>query len=224
MKYCTKCGKELMDEAVLCVGCGCLTSTAPVHRPAPAPVPAMIVQKRTNWIGWPIIGLALQILLFILVFVPGNIRTEELGNDFPPNEIILNVFYSSLSQNAFSFHWASVTLIVSMICSATFYARLCRSRGTLRDQIITVIAAVAECIAYIGCMPHLPVFFFLNGIFVLEQPMTNFDGVKIVGYRYELGPLFYVQLFLYFALLVVSILGCVINRTPQQKPSSHDSP
>ncbi|MBQ3135168.1 MAG: hypothetical protein IJB75_05095 [Oscillospiraceae bacterium] len=23
MKYCTKCGKELMDESVICVGCGC---------------------------------------------------------------------------------------------------------------------------------------------------------------------------------------------------------
>lgn len=23
MKYCTKCGKELMDEAVICPGCGC---------------------------------------------------------------------------------------------------------------------------------------------------------------------------------------------------------
>lgn len=23
MKYCTKCGKELLDEAVVCPGCGC---------------------------------------------------------------------------------------------------------------------------------------------------------------------------------------------------------
>lgn len=23
MKYCTKCGKELMDESIICVGCGC---------------------------------------------------------------------------------------------------------------------------------------------------------------------------------------------------------
>ena len=24
MKYCTKCGKELFDEAVICPGCGCM--------------------------------------------------------------------------------------------------------------------------------------------------------------------------------------------------------
>jgi hypothetical protein len=32
MKYCTKCGKELFDEAVICPGCGCPTG------PMPAPV------------------------------------------------------------------------------------------------------------------------------------------------------------------------------------------
>lgn len=26
MKYCSKCGKELMDEALICPGCGCPTS------------------------------------------------------------------------------------------------------------------------------------------------------------------------------------------------------
>ena len=26
MKYCTYCGKEIMDEAVICPGCGCATS------------------------------------------------------------------------------------------------------------------------------------------------------------------------------------------------------
>lgn len=27
MKYCTKCGKELLDEAEVCPGCGCFTGT-----------------------------------------------------------------------------------------------------------------------------------------------------------------------------------------------------
>ena len=40
MKYCTKCGHELLDEAVLCPHCGCLTNDfalKPVEEPA-APV------------------------------------------------------------------------------------------------------------------------------------------------------------------------------------------
>lgn len=34
MKYCSKCGKELRDEAVVCVGCGCpvpITSASNNH-------------------------------------------------------------------------------------------------------------------------------------------------------------------------------------------------
>ncbi len=27
MKFCVKCGKELMDEAVICTGCGCAVET-----------------------------------------------------------------------------------------------------------------------------------------------------------------------------------------------------
>ncbi len=30
MKYCVKCGKELLDEAVFCTGCGCATEDSVV--------------------------------------------------------------------------------------------------------------------------------------------------------------------------------------------------
>ena len=40
MKYCAKCGNELMDEAVVCVKCGCPVNSAPVVMgQTPAPVP-----------------------------------------------------------------------------------------------------------------------------------------------------------------------------------------
>ena len=28
MKYCSKCGKEIMDDAVICTGCGCSVESA----------------------------------------------------------------------------------------------------------------------------------------------------------------------------------------------------
>ena len=31
MKYCTKCGKEIHDEAVICPGCGCSTGYVPAN-------------------------------------------------------------------------------------------------------------------------------------------------------------------------------------------------
>lgn len=31
MKYCSKCGKEINDEAVVCIHCGCRVESAPYH-------------------------------------------------------------------------------------------------------------------------------------------------------------------------------------------------
>ncbi|MBQ8751767.1 MAG: hypothetical protein IJZ13_01535 [Clostridia bacterium] len=31
MKYCSRCGTQLVDEAVICVGCGCAVATVPTY-------------------------------------------------------------------------------------------------------------------------------------------------------------------------------------------------
>lgn len=33
MKFCSKCGKEIFDEAVVCPNCGCATAEAPKKNP-----------------------------------------------------------------------------------------------------------------------------------------------------------------------------------------------
>lgn len=42
MKFCNHCGKELLDEAVMCPGCGCMVAAAPMQA---APVQAAPVQQ-----------------------------------------------------------------------------------------------------------------------------------------------------------------------------------
>ncbi len=37
MKYCTKCGHELVDEAIICTNCGCAVTPAKGADPADAP-------------------------------------------------------------------------------------------------------------------------------------------------------------------------------------------
>lgn len=67
MKYCTHCGKELLDEAVICVGCGCAvaeTKTKTVNKQAldtQTLVNTLSQRLNTNGIIWLIIGI-LQIL------------------------------------------------------------------------------------------------------------------------------------------------------------------
>ena len=67
MKYCSHCGKELLDEAVICVGCGCAVGGNPAQF-----TPGVAVDKNallntlsqrlnTNGIIWLVIGI-LQIL------------------------------------------------------------------------------------------------------------------------------------------------------------------
>ena len=67
MKYCTHCGKELLDEAVICVGCGCAVSgqnTQTVNNVSvdgTALLNTLSQRLNTNGIIWLVIGI-LQIL------------------------------------------------------------------------------------------------------------------------------------------------------------------
>ena len=62
MKFCTKCGKELVDEAVVCIHCGCavagatLTATPVVENDAPNTGFAVL------GFFFPLIGLILYLL------------------------------------------------------------------------------------------------------------------------------------------------------------------
>ena len=67
MKFCTHCGKEILDEAVICVGCGCaVEGKAPQTAAATAPDMVTLLNTLsqriyTNAIIWLVIG-ALQVL------------------------------------------------------------------------------------------------------------------------------------------------------------------
>ena len=65
MKYCTHCGKELMDEAVICVGCGCAvdghTKLGSSAVECDALISKLSQRLNTNGIIWLVIG-ALQII------------------------------------------------------------------------------------------------------------------------------------------------------------------
>ena len=67
MKYCTHCGKEIMDEAVICVGCGCAVTNQNTQTVAGQPadgatlINTLAQRLNTNGIIWLVIGI-LQIL------------------------------------------------------------------------------------------------------------------------------------------------------------------
>lgn len=67
MKFCQKCGKEIMDEAVICVGCGCSVDVDANSTINDIPVDTTSLlntlshRLNTNGIIWLVIGI-LQIL------------------------------------------------------------------------------------------------------------------------------------------------------------------
>ena len=68
MKYCMHCGKELVDEAVICVGCGCAVE-APGIQPTvndEALLNTLSQRLKTSGIIWLVIGI-LQILGGIMI-------------------------------------------------------------------------------------------------------------------------------------------------------------
>lgn len=72
MKYCTHCGKELIDEAVICVGCGCAVSGQKTYTgnniwlDRAALLKTLSQRLNTNGIIWLVIGI-LQILSSLLI-------------------------------------------------------------------------------------------------------------------------------------------------------------
>ncbi len=58
MKYCTKCGKELFDEAVICPGCGCSCET----QVAPA-------EEDKKSFGWALLGFFVPVAGLILYLI-----------------------------------------------------------------------------------------------------------------------------------------------------------
>lgn len=77
MRYCEKCGNEIMDEAVVCVHCGC-----PVYSEQSKATPKKTVKFRPRHIIFIVIGVVLAAALTVGgYFLYNNTRTAGVVND-----------------------------------------------------------------------------------------------------------------------------------------------
>ncbi len=88
MKFCAKCGKELHDDAVICMGCGCAVET-PLQNTATDNqlVRTLSERVKTESIIWIIIG-ALQLLSGVF-FIIGILNIISGINDLKYSKEIL---------------------------------------------------------------------------------------------------------------------------------------
>ena len=70
MKFCSKCGKEIMDEAVICVHCGCPVTNATFNT-APAQPPVQPLNDPTESGGLATAAMIFAFLIPLLGFILG---------------------------------------------------------------------------------------------------------------------------------------------------------
>lgn len=102
--YCRKCGNEIMDEAVICPKCGCLTGTQPLPTTQPN---SSTNNKKTNS------GLQTAAKIFlILACIGSGIST-------------FSMFISCVSMNALAPELTGVYGIFAVICIGIFILDIC---------------------------------------------------------------------------------------------------
>ena len=83
MKYCTKCGKELMDEAVVCPSCGCAQGN-------------MSNVQDSSSFGYALLGFCIPIVGLILYLIWRDntpLRAKSAGKGALVSVILGVVFY-----------------------------------------------------------------------------------------------------------------------------------
>lgn len=84
MKYCSKCGKEIMDEAVVCPGCGCSQNNNAVQ------------QNDSSSFGWALLGFCIPLVGLILYLVWKDntpLKAKSAGKGALVSVIVSVVFY-----------------------------------------------------------------------------------------------------------------------------------
>ena len=85
MKYCTKCGKEIMDEAVVCPGCGCSQQTGNV-----------VTTQDSSSFGWALLGFCVPVAGLILYLIWKDntpLKAKSAGKGALVSVILSVVFY-----------------------------------------------------------------------------------------------------------------------------------
>ena len=85
MKYCSKCGKQIMDDAVICPGCGCAQETTPV-----------VKQDDSSSFGWAFLGFCIPVVGLVLYLVWKDstpLKAKSAGKGALVSVIVSVIFY-----------------------------------------------------------------------------------------------------------------------------------
>lgn len=83
MKYCSKCGKELLDEAVFCPGCGCKAEGETPQNPIVSPANAATKKsdKKKLLLIIPAAVLVVVGILAFMIFRPHDLKMDDFKDN-----------------------------------------------------------------------------------------------------------------------------------------------
>ena len=142
MKYCSKCGKELLDEAVICMGCGCAVEQAQVKKNINKEMSYNDCVKdaaKTNIISGIIlavgvicglfvsilIGAILCLVAEIVAIIPNSkvqkmIKAKENTSDKKAFKATSKSITKELKANNAAYKFSIVLAVISLVCLIAF--------------------------------------------------------------------------------------------------------
>jgi len=100
MKYCSHCGAEAADAAVICIKCGCPLENSPVQTGGAAGT-----DDAPN-AGFAVLSFFIPLVGAILIFVWGNSKPKRAVSC--AKGVAINIIVSAVFSIIFSFLWITV--------------------------------------------------------------------------------------------------------------------
>lgn len=156
MKYCSKCGKEIMEDAVICPGCGCSTGYIPVNPQNSQDLINELSNKiKTNGIIWIciaslqiILGLTVQWVLFIIgiLNLVSGIQDISFGNNIVQKPIGIIKRFEPLTGPIIVFIYNLIFGGVIGVIGSIYYLVAIRSFVLTNKPAFEAIEAQAQAI------------------------------------------------------------------------------
>ncbi len=180
MKTCKQCGKELLDAAVICPGCGCSVEEQPADNVAIAPQSgtatpvAQKPSKNKKLIVIILAALAVVLIVVAAIFIPKLLRQQKADE---LEESLIGKTFKYTEYMTYSFTLDSFTFKENNECERNiYYSSLSRNSNYTWDYQIEYISD-DEIILKVGYGDEDD----FKSTYEFEVKL-NSDGVKIITF------------------------------------------
>lgn len=234
MKFCSKCGKELMDEAVICIGCGCAVEITQsiVSEPSSMPTNAPTLQKPTykslSMIFQAILAAAAIVLLFFdgyMIYKLSRSGTLHYGIGFK-DDLDVTISYYDKSFHTFTnadvFPTFLIILLISVPLLLSVLNYFLASKQTINCQkrmYWTTFGCSAISLVYTIVFSLI----YAHSVYPYTSQYTSYYTTKdFVKYEYlyefeNFSVLFYIEIAILVLMAVVALLDAIGKPILKQK-------